>query len=246
LKDRQTETPKSEGTCRLCGKDFAGRVMAKHLAKCRAAHADAAPGGGKLKRERVYHLLVEGRGAAQYWMHIDIAASAALSDLDMFLRKTWLECCGHMSQFTIAGRRYASCGPDKELECVGMNISMADILAHKDKFYHEYDFGTTTSLSLKVVTICEAIMARVVRLLARNYPPKIPCQSCGAPAVRVCAVCLWEGEAWFCERCAENHDCENSGDTFLPVVNSPRVGMCGYEGSAEDRPRGGWVYVGGK
>ena len=39
-------------------------------------------------------------------------ADATLADLDRFLRDIWLECCGHMSQFTIGKARYIS-HPDR-------------------------------------------------------------------------------------------------------------------------------------
>ncbi|MEJ5252084.1 MAG: hypothetical protein HPY54_00055 [Chthonomonadetes bacterium] len=46
----------------------------------------------------------------------------------------------------------------------------------------------------------------------------------------VCSSCLWEDEenAWLCKECARKHDCGE--EYFLPVVNSPRVGQCGYTG----------------
>ena len=37
-----------------------------------------------------------------------------------------------------------------------------------------------------------------------------------------------EGEGWVCDECAPKHKCGE--DMLLPVVNSPRVGMCGYTG----------------
>ena len=38
-------------------------------------------------------------------------------------------------------------------------------------------------------------------------------------------------KGWLCEAHAEKH---RHQDMFLPVVNSPRVGMCGYTGPFED------------
>ena len=35
-------------------------------------------------------------------------ASDTLADLDDFLRAIWLECCGHLSEFTIGGTSYSS------------------------------------------------------------------------------------------------------------------------------------------
>lgn len=40
---------------------------------------------------------------------------------------------------------------------------------------------------------------------------------------------IWDGEGWLCESCAKNHECDE--DMFLPVLNSPRTGVCGYTGS---------------
>ena len=70
--------------------------------------------------------------------------------------------------------------------------------------------------------------SKSVQILARNNPPPIPCASCGKPATQVCTMCIYNGEAWFCDDCTEDHECEE--DYFLPVVNSPRVGQCGYTG----------------
>jgi hypothetical protein len=48
----------------------------------------------------------------------------------------------------------------------------------------------------------------------------------------VCAECVWEDEdgARFCEAHADEHEHD---DMLMPVVNSPRTGMCGYDGPAE-------------
>ncbi|MDI6903856.1 MAG: hypothetical protein QMC77_09015, partial [Methanocellales archaeon] len=56
----------------------------------------------------------------------------------------------------------------------------------------------------------------------------IICESCGKTATRVCTQCVWSGEGWLCDECAGKHECGE--DMLLPVVNSPRVGMCGYTG----------------
>jgi len=67
-----------------------------------------------------------------------------------------------------------------------------------------------------------------VRLLARNHPPPIPCEKCGAPALAVCTQCIYEGRGWVCASHSRTHKCGE--DMMLPVVNSPRVGRCGYAG----------------
>ena len=40
--------------------------------------------------------------------------------------------------------------------------------------------------------------------------------------------CIEEGAGLLCSHCAKKHECGE--DVQLPVVNSPRMGMCGYTG----------------
>jgi hypothetical protein len=46
---------------------------------------------------------------------VAVPVGATLAKLDAFLRETWLECCGHLSSFEIAGERYASNPMDEDL-----------------------------------------------------------------------------------------------------------------------------------
>ena len=63
----------------------------------------------------------------------------------------------------------------------------------------------------------------------QNAQPIIPCDGCNAKsAVVICTACMWDNAGWLCEACAQTHDCDE--DMFLPVVNSPRTGVCGYTG----------------
>ena len=68
-------------------------------------------------------------------------------------------------------------------------------------------------------------------MYARNHAPEIPCDGCGAAAAEVCSEHLQypDADARFCEECAADHDC--GGNRYLPVVNSPRTGLCGFTGS---------------
>jgi len=220
----------SMGKCNLCGGAFNKAAMAKHLKSCSQAKADAAASERRPSRQKAktFHLVVQGRYLPDYWMHLEVPADATLEILDGFLRRTWLECCGHMSAFTIEDKTY-SVAPMGEMDDESMDAKLGDVLRSGMKFYHEYDFGTTTHLVLKVVSEQESdIKAGDVRVLARNEPPPIPCVSCGKAATRVCTGCLWSGKGWFCDACAAKH--KRHEEMFLPVVNSPRVGMCGYTG----------------
>lgn len=220
----------SMGKCNICGGTFNKAAMTKHLKTCSRAKIDSAASDRRPGRQKAkaFHLVVEGRYSPNYWMHLEVPANATLEMLDGFLRHTWLECCGHMSAFTIEGTTY-SVAPTAEFDDESMDAKLGDVIYAGMKFYHEYDFGTTTHLALKVVSEQESdIKVRDIRVLARNEPPLISCVSCGKAATRVCAECLWSGKGWLCAACAAKHACGD--EMLLPVVNSPRVGMCAYTG----------------
>jgi hypothetical protein len=161
-------------------------------------------------------------------MHLEVPATATLRDLDLFLRETWLECCGHLSAFTIDGRSY-SADPDPYEGDRKMNATVGRVLSAGTRFLHEYDFGSTTELLLTVIGPREnGTGDGTIRILARNLPPEIPCRECGQPAEHVCTECMWSTTGWLCDSCAKEHPCGT--DMLLPVVNSPRVGVCGYTG----------------
>jgi hypothetical protein len=217
----------SKGKCIFCREEFSKNQMTRHLQICKKRGTEAGAGKGrKPKQGKLFHLVVEGRDLPGYWMHLEIPAEAALHDLDQFLRETWLECCGHLSAFMIEGEQYLVTG-DLEPGDKDMKVKLSKVLRPGLKFFHDYDFGTTTHLALKVVSEREGEIPKDwVNLLAMNNPPLIPCEKCGKPATQVCVAC---GEGWLCEVCVPAHECEE--DMFLPVVNSPRVGQCGYTGT---------------
>jgi Plasmid pRiA4b ORF-3-like protein len=229
----------SQGTCYLCKSTISKAAMKKHLDTCQSKGVPAAttdptssPSSSKSQKGKGFLLLVEGYRMPEYWMYLEAPAQATLGDLDKLLRNTWLECCGHLSAFEIAGVSYSS---DAEMPSglgtgdKSMKMKLDKALEPGMKFSHEYDFGTTTELSLKVLSEREGeAKGKSIRILARNDAPVIACQSCGKPATEVCSQCVYDGEGWLCEDCAEDHECGE--EMFLPVVNSPRVGMCAYTG----------------
>ncbi len=217
----------SEGKCCLCNATFSKRSMKKHIDSCKKKRFAPDKSSNNKQLGQKMHILVEGGGKSEYWMHIDVAGSALLKDLDNFLRDTWLECCGHMSVFEIQGKRYVNEAMDEFGE-KSMDIRLNDVLLPKMKFTHEYDFGSPTRLDLKVVAEIEGeIDDTPVRILARNEPPVIPCAFCKEEATDMCTDCDYD-ESWLCDECASEHECGE--DRLLPVVNSPRVGVCGYCG----------------
>jgi hypothetical protein len=193
--------------------------MTRHLQSCLPEHLEAGLQKMKGKPQSLFLVLVQGAYSPEYWMHLKISGNATLKDLDHFLRDIWLECCGHMSVFR-EGKN--------ELE---MGSKLIDVLRPGVEMTHEYDFGDTTESLVRAIARYEGPMRaeRPVDILARNDPPRIPCNECGqVPAVEICMECQWEGSGWLCESCARKHECDE--EMRLPVVNSPRTGVCGYTG----------------
>ena len=215
------------GKCYLCSSTFSKSSMTKHLQACQRANQGPEQGKGRGRVKRLFHLVVEGRGLPQYWLHVEVPASATLAELDDFLRDTWVECCGHLSAFTIGGVHYLD-DPAYADEKT-MRASLGKVLDVGTVFDYEYDFGSTTELRLRVLGEREgAARGRSIEVLARNDAPTIACDECGKPATQICSQCSWEGKGWLCDSCAAEHECGD--EMLLPVVNSPRVGVCGYTG----------------
>lgn len=235
----------SIGVCELCKGQFSKGSMSRHLASCVAKHSTDSHGA---KVRPMLHLAIEGRYLREHWIHIETAAESKFADLDSYLRDLWLECCGHMSAFRLpkpkpaaavtknfnlmlleqAFRMFDNFEDEFEQEQQLMGAKLGSRLKVGDAFDYDYDFGSTTELKLKVVAKRDGTLKPgKVRLLARNLPPDIRC-GCGKPAVNVCTQCLWDRAGWLCKACSRKHKCGD--EMFLPVVNSPRVGVCGYVG----------------
>lgn len=219
--------------------------MARHLTACAPAHDVPAATADDLFRIRV-----EGFYDTVYWLDVEIKSNARLRTLDQFLRDVWLECCGHLSAFTIGGVRYEVepepapttpwsfdflDGPESR----SMNTQIGEVASLQRPFHYEYDFGSTTRLRLKVTRMRRGQIGRSpLRLLARNEPLTWQCAVCSAPATRICAGCAHErGDGFFCAEHARDH-VANTADideaVLLPVVNSPRMGVCAYTGPEND------------
>lgn len=227
----------SKGTRTLCQGEFGKAAMSRHLKTCqqRAITGAKAADRQKVQRTSTFHLVVEGRDLPLYWMHLEVTASTTLATLDRFLRDTWLECCGHLSAFEIAGVRYAvNSGMNDDwgmgdVNEKSMRVRLGKVLSPGQTGTYEYDYGTTTELRLRVISADEAeTKGKAIQVLARNTPPVILCEKCSKPATSVCSQCIFEGKGWLCEDCAKEHECGE--EMLLPVVNSPRVGMCAYSG----------------
>ncbi len=112
-----------------------------------------------------------------------------------------------------------------------MDIPLKDVIQPGLKFIYKYDFGSTTELNMKCISERSGEL-KEIRILAKNDPPEYLCDKCGKLAKHICVNCLWKDEGLLCDSCLEKHDCGE--ERILPVVNSPRMGVCAYTGGTED------------
>ena len=223
----------SKGTCTFCHGEFSKVSMTRHLESCEQRVAIQAEAGShqKAQKTRAFHLVVEGYRLPIYWMHLEVSAGTTLATLDHFLRDTWLECCGHLSAFTIGGVRYSVDAAIYEWDTgsKNMQVPLDHVLHPGQTCSYQYDFGSTTELTLKVISEREvSAKKKAIEILARNTLPTVPCDVCGKPATTTCTQCIYEDKGWLCDACAKDHEC---GEEMLwSMVNSPRAGVCGYTG----------------
>lgn len=242
------------GVCGFCDRAVRISGMNRHLNSCAARRlaeeaAIEKPAAGARRAsgglENLYHLQVRGR--AYWWLHLEMRGSATLKNLDSYLRAIWLECCGHLSRFEIKGVKrppltdeqifeWENFEDETESELGLPKTLRADDLLRRDLvLVHEYDFGDPIFLELRVLGMRRgrALSKHPIHLLARNSQPPIPCMKCAEPAVAICMECVIENReiGTLCEKHERAHRHRNYGR--LPVVNSPRMGMCGYTGPAD-------------
>lgn len=203
----------TKGNCYLCGAELGKTAMKNHLLK---AHGQFDGG------QECYLLKIEGAYDKNYWLFVDVPLDKPLSGVDSFLRKIWLECCGHLSKFSGYGHGYGEVGKARKLQVFSVG----------DTLLHEYDFGTTTETIITIVGQTTRKKQReTARLLARNVPPTFECATCGKPAAYICTECMYDSDnPFYCRECGEKHDHD---DMLLPVTNSPRMGECGYDGELD-------------
>ena len=219
--------PQSRGTCAYCGAEFAKTAMSRHLETCpRRMEIIQAAETSERPVESLWSLRVQDAYDKDFWLDLEMRGSASLTKLDAYLRAIWLECCGHLSQFTIGGWRGAVIGKSRKADST---FQTGLILRHL------YDFGTTSETDIRVVgvRVGRATSKHPIALLARNLQPAVSCQECGQPAAWLCMECVYEEEpGYLCTEHAKEHPHDNYGGP-MPLFNSPRTGMCGYDGPAE-------------
>ncbi|CAN5776799.1 hypothetical protein BH11BAC3_BH11BAC3_29950 [soil metagenome] len=215
----------SKGQCLYWNQFFLQKEITKHL----DTHLLSAQKQGVGKATASYHhIIVE---AGEMFLEILVAGEQRMEIIDDFLRRIWLECCGHLSGFQHKNFK------------INMGNKVKEVFGPKIKIWHQYDYGTTTTVALRSGKLFELNLKEKLILLSRNEPLKQMCTICKTkPATNICTVCQYDQDAFFCEACSSVHaqTCDDFEDySKMPVVNSPRMGECGYEGGSIDIERDG-------
>jgi hypothetical protein len=231
----------TDGQCYLCGETYTKRGMNRHLRSCLPASEG--------ETDSVV-LRISGTHRDDYWIHTLVDQATTLVTMDSFLRDFWVECCGHLSTFQIGSVDYNNDNPgsptSEPQRGQSMDVSLGAVLDRHtvEEFSYVYDWGSSTHLTLSVVETGRWDLSTLnsdseedvsteyegLLLLTRNDQPTRECTSCSEPAEQICQECLMRRgpDAFYCQACADDHDCAHP--RFLPVVNSPRSGVCGYMG----------------
>lgn len=219
----------SRGVCVFCSKEMTKGGLSRHLSSCAARQAAnaAADAAGPGKPETIFHLQIQDRYTSDFWLHLEMRGSAPLRTLDSYLRTIWLECCGHLSRFSFGGW---------DGDEIAMSRQLGQAVAVGDELTHIYDFGTSSETLVKAVATRtgKPLTKHPITLMARNQIPEVTCQECGKPAAWLCIECIYEYDkpGWLCQKHGKRHPHDDYGE-LMPVVNSPRLGMCGYVGPAD-------------
>ncbi|MCD8090267.1 MAG: plasmid pRiA4b ORF-3 family protein [Clostridiales bacterium] len=228
---------KTKGKCKYCGKEYTKGYMYRHLKACKK-RAEKLAAEKQTPSEGFFLLEITSYYESDYWLIVEISEDSTLRKLDEFLRDIWLECCGHLSAFTINGTQYNDV-PDNgwgwglKPPSRSLNIKLKNVLSVGMNIKYEYDFGSTTRLTIKVKDFRKGGRKKEkLTLISRNNPIEHACSECGkTPADFIYMDFLYgdEGISFLCASCADKH--EEYDEMLLPVCNSPRMGVCAYEGS---------------
>lgn len=230
----------TKGLCKYCGKEYTRSRMIRHLGVCKERKNKLAMETSK-RRCSYFQISIFAKYEKAYWLIIETSENTTLKELDQFIRDIWVECCGHLSAFSINGVRYESC-PDTDIiwgaPFRNMAYRLKDVAEVGDSISYKYDFGSTTELVLSIHSSREGDKKNSeIIILSRNNPIKIVCSNCEQNEAKwIDPEGYYEGVPFWCDECldGENNNEEGEGyepEFLLPVCNSPRMGVCGYEGS---------------
>ncbi len=205
-------TPTSYGFCQLCGERIVKTAASRHVKKCLGTRANK-----DASLSDIMLIRAQSKRSKRYWLYFGVSLHAQLDEMDRALRRLWLECCDHLSEFYRDKKRYT----------LAKSKTFDEVFHFDDRpIEYIYDYGSSTELTLTHVGEFRAPLSDTIELLARNEAPVWPCGVCGEAAAYVWDTAARDQRPFLCEEHAHLGD----GDMMLPVINSPRMGVCGYTG----------------
>jgi len=207
--------------CYYCNKELTEKTIKRHMKNCSEMERKVEELSEVDKKQRNQFIIAikPKYNGNEYCIYLSIDENLSLVHIDQFMRDIWLECCGHLSAFKISGNFYQD---------YSMNTKLKDILAANEKFEYEYDFGSTTYLTLEVVDIIKVPASfSQIEIIARNHEVKHICEICGSEA----EYFDYENDQWLCKKCIDK---DNDMISKFGYCNSPRDGVCCYEGHKKD------------
>lgn len=221
-----------KGKCYYCNEELTERTVKRHVKGCKVRKEKIKEAMASSKKTKSQYVLsiVPQYGLKEYCLYIAIDIDSTLENLDSFLRDIWLECCGHLSSFIIGDVNYdSSVEVDSEFfsQDETMDFKLKQVISVGDKFRYDYDFGSTTTLKLEVIDeYLTGEKHSEIEILARNEEIHNFCANCNKQA----EYFDYEEEKFFCEDCID----QNIDRVDAPeYTNSPRDGVCGYEGDRD-------------
>ena len=257
------------GVCNICLQTVSGDRIRQHLIRCILDRTGLRPAQNPRRRDgrriarKTAHISVRAP-ARPHWMELGVRCDATLRDLDQFLRAVWLECCGHLSHFTINGVEYSIMVPmpgenryfepesEREERWCHMGKSINAAIPPLTTFHYEFDYGSTTELELEHRAVFDELTQAIspaqlwhggkIVILAESHPQQT-CLRCGRPAHWKLAPQhdededyddeLYEEEGTLCEDDLDPitfcEECAPPDGDFIPLANSPRVGVNCYD-----------------
>ena len=199
----------SKKNCQFCNIKFGTNAFKEHIADCICNSQNNKSG---YLIEFISHSGILGK---EYIMYAIFGTKCKFSHIDEFLKKRWCECCGHLSTLD----KIVFLENEMAMTEIKFNILISKHV-NVDQFRYQYDMGSTTTIFFRIVKKLDGIETNTnIELLYHNEPYKLKCKC------KKEALYIYEGEK-LCEECKEDVD---EPECALSIVNSPRVGMCGYE-----------------
>lgn len=223
-----------QGKCYYCGKELNERTIKRHMKSClemqSVINEEMAQKRSRTRNQFILSLK-DKYNKKRYCMYLFISGELQVVHLDKFIRDVWVECCSHLSSFTIDNNRYN----DNSDGMYAMNVFLKDVLREGLKFDYEYDFGSTTYIELEVIDeIKVSTKHSMIEIIARNNEIVHKCSRCGKNAQYL----SYSKKEFLCKDCAKGYSDYDFNNMCIEEIgneyyNSPRDGVCGYCGDRD-------------